>query len=144
MVSKRKTRKVLKASSETQELPKSPKPQEDKPSSVESLAIYNGELVEILYTSKVWTEIIFPLIQESVAGVSGRLTNGRYWHGTLTSKWEGQTPVFVAGYQKALMDLVNNINDFIVAKDKVINDKKVAIEESKATIINPFMEDTDA
>ena len=42
------------------------------------------------------------------------------------------------------MDLVNNINDFIVAKDKVINDKKVAIEESKATIINPFMEDTDA
>ena len=103
----------------------------------------NGKLIEALFISKAWTEIVFPLIQESIAGVSGRFTNGRYWHGTLTSNWKDDNPLFVAAYQKSLMDLHNNLHDFILAKDRLLESKKKEALESKGEVYNPFMEESD-
>ena len=123
----------------THEQPKSPKP--DK--SVEELIRHNGELVEAFYASEVFAEIIFPLIKESIASVSGRFTNGRYWHGGLTTKWDGENSLFYAAYQKALMDFHNNLHDFVLAKDKLKQSKKNEEEEKKAPIYNPFMEEAN-
>lgn len=103
----------------------------------------NGELVEELFASKPWTDIALPLLQEQIASVSGRLTNGRYYHGSLTSKWEGNSSVFVAGYQKALMDFNNNLHDFIVKKDEIVSKNKAEQAEKNAPIVNPFLEELD-
>jgi len=128
----------------TPEPPKSPKqPAELKPTEAEALIKYNGELVESLFVSKPWTEIVQPLFEESIAGVSGRFTNGRYWHGTLTTNWKGENPVFVAGYQKALMDFHNHLHDFILAKNKIIQQKKSEQAEKTSPIYNPFLEELE-
>ena len=141
MVSKPKKRQVPKVSSATQEQQTSLKVDKEKPVSPESLIRYNGELVEQLFSSKAWKEIVQPLFEESIAGVSGRFTNGRYWHGTLTSDWKGDNPLFVAGYQKGLMDLYNHLHDFIQAKEKLKSQKKLEELEKKAPIYNPFLEE---
>ena len=109
----------------------------------ESLIRINGELIEELFLSKSWKEIVFPLLQESIAGVSGRYTNGRYWHGSLTTNWKDNNSLFVAGYQKALMDFNNNLHDFIVAKDKLFLSKKEEILAKEAPLYNPFLEELD-
>ena len=138
MASKRKKPQVAKVRSVTPEPPKSPKP--DK--SVEDLVRHNGELVESLCASQVWIEIIEPLIAEGIASVSGRLTNGRYYHGDLT-RTENDRGKYLSGYQRALMDFYNYLNDFVIAKDKLIKDKKVAEKEKGAPLYNPFMEEED-
>ena len=125
----------------TQELKKSPKQDNLKPTSADALIRYNGELVEQLLSSKAWEEIVLPLLQESIAGVSGRYTNGRYWHGGLTTKWDGTNSIFYAAYQKALMDFNNNLHDFILAKNKLEQDKKNEVLDNKAPLYNPFMEE---
>lgn len=124
----------------TPALPESPKLQ-DKPSNPEVLIHNNGVMVESLFQSQVWKEIVFPVLQEQIAGVSGRFTNGRWWHGTLTTNWKENTSLFVAGYQKALMDFHNSLHDFIVAKDNLLKKKKDEESEKQAPIVNPFMEE---
>jgi len=91
----------------------------------------------------VWTEIVAPVLQESIASVSGRLTNGRYYHGGLTSKWDGTNSLFYAAYQKALMDFSNNLHDFVVAKKQIEDRVRMAKEADTAPLYNPAAEDTD-
>ena len=142
MESKPKKRQVRKVVSETPEQPK-PVPQQLKPTNPESLIRRNGELVEQLFTSEAWADIAFPLLQESIAGVSGRLSNGRFYHGSLTRDWSGNNSLFVAGYQKALMDFFNNLQDFVSARDKLLEKKKEEAQDKKAAVYNPFMEDQE-
>lgn len=123
------------------ELKSPPKPFGDK--TVEQLVIDNGTLVENLYQSEVWATIIEPYMQECVAGVSGRYTNGRWYHGTLTRDWTNHTSVFVAGYQKGLMDLFNGLNDFVAKKRELELKHKSEKIESHAPVTNPFMEEAD-
>lgn len=144
MVSKRKKRKVLKAHSATPEPPKSPSPDRGtRPTSQEALIRWNGELVEDLYNSQVYVEIIQPLLSEGIASVTGRLTNGRYHHGSLTRVDESSPLEFQKGYAKGLMDFHNYLHDFVMDKDKLKQDKKVAEAEKKAPLYNPFMEELD-
>jgi len=96
--------------------------------------------VEDLFSSQVWKEILEPLIEEGIASVSGRLTNGRYQHGDLT-RTESNRGSFLAGYQKALMDFHNYLDDFVVARNKLTQAKKQEESEKTAPIYNPFMED---
>ena len=110
--------------------------------SIESQIRHNGELVEALYASEVYEEILFPLLSEGIASVSGRLTNGRYHHGDLTRSETGRGP-FLAGYQKALMDYHNYLHDFVLAKDKLTQTKKQEEADKKAPIYNPFMEESN-
>lgn len=107
----------------------------------ESLIRRNGEMVEELYQTEAWREIVLPLLQEGVASVSGRFTNGRFHHGDLTRSNEGRD--FLAGYQKGLMDLNNRIHDFVAAKDNLIKSKKEEALAAKQPMVNPFMEDQD-
>ena len=110
-----------------------------KPTEVENLIRYNGELVESLYISPVWTEIIEPLITEGIASVSGRKTNGRYYHGDIT-KPESRRD-FSAGYQKALMDFNNYLNDFVLEKNKLIKARKEEELDKESPLFNPFLEE---
>lgn len=103
----------------------------------------NGNLVESMFNSEAWKEIVMPVLNESVASVSGRFTNGRFWHGSLTTKWEGANSLFFAAYQKALMDFHNNLHDFIVARDKMLAAKKQERLDSNAPVYDPFMEEQD-
>lgn len=148
MESKPKKRKVLKGSKAQAELPKPPKiakvnlevTASKNPSvSPEVLIEQNANLVESLFNSEAWKEIAFPLLQELIASVCGRFTNGRYYHGDFT-RTENRKD-FQSGYQRALMDFNNNLHDFILAKNKVLENKKKEQEESKAPIYNPFMEE---
>lgn len=118
-------------------------PLQDRPTNPDALIRYNGELVESLFSSQPWKEIAFPLLQESIAGVSGRFTNGRYWHGALTTNWKENNSVFISGYQKALMDFQNSLHDFILAKEKLKDQKKAEEAEKKEPLYNPFMEDQE-
>lgn len=136
MVSKPKKRQVRKVRSEIPEPPKSAKPLK----SVKSLIKRNGDLIEELFRSEAWIEIALPTLQEAIAGVSGRFTNGRYHHGSLTRDLSLSTP-FVSGYQKALMDFYNHLHDFILEKNKVDAAKKIEKLESQAPLYNPFLED---
>lgn len=124
--------------SETPEPPKSLPPQDN--SSPEALIVQNGSLVEELFGSQVWQEIAQPLLAESIAGVSGRFTNGRYWHGTLTTDWKGEMPLFLAGYQKALMDYHNRLQDFVAKKHETLKKKKEEVADAKAPLYNPYLE----
>lgn len=112
-----------------------------KTTEAKDLIRYNGELVEALYLSPVWIEIIEPLITEGIASVSGRKTNGRYYHGDIT-KPESKRD-FSAGYQKALMDFTNYLNDFVLAKNKIMKARKEEELEKQAPIYNPFLEEGD-
>lgn len=110
--------------------------------SVESQIRHNGELVETLYASEVYSEILFPLISEGIASVSGRLTNGRYHHGSLT-KLNQEPLLFLQGYQKALMDFHNYLHDFVLAKDKLAKAKESEKLDKDAPLYNPFMEEAN-
>ena len=139
MVSKPKKRQVRKVLSVTPEQPKSP-PQQSNP---EALIVHNGTIVEELLKTEGWLTIAEPVLREMIASVSGRLTNGRYHHGSLTTKWDGSNSIFYAAYQKALMDFSNNLYDFILAKNKVIEDRKTQSVEKDAPVYNPFMEEAN-
>lgn len=131
MVSKRKK----------QQVPKVPITPPNKPNSPEALIRFNAELVETLFASPVWIEIVFPLLQESIASVSGRFTNGRFHQGTLTRSKEN--PDILRGYQLALEEFHNRLHDFILMRDKIKESKKQAEQEKTGKIFNPMMEDFD-
>ena len=109
----------------------------------EQLIRENGELVEQLFQSEVWQTIVMPTFEEAIAGVSGRKTNGRYYHGELTRGGGAPNPVFLAGYQKGLMDLWNHLHDFVQAKEKLEAKIKAEKLNSQEKLINPFVEDSD-
>jgi hypothetical protein len=136
MESKRKKRRVVKAVSATPAPQKSEAP---RPKSPEALIRYNGELVETLFESEPWREIAFPLIQESIASVSGRFTNGRFYQGSLTRSKMNRDEL--AGYQLALEEFHNRLHDFVVAKRDLIEKKKQEAESKKAEIYNPYLEE---
>ena len=139
MESKRKKRKDLKAVSV---IPGPPKSEVQPPKSPQALIHFNGELVEELFRSPVWNEILFPIIQESIAGCTGRFTNGRFYKGEFTRSRECSFG-FVSGYQTALEDLHNHLHDFILAKQKLGEDAKKEEEEKRAPLYNPFLEDEE-
>lgn len=109
------------------------------PRDAENLIIQNGNLVEELLNTEVWKNIVEPVFIERVASVCGRFTNGRWIHGELTrSKSDGQ---YLSGYQRAIMDIRNDIDDFVVAKNR--QKERMAAEESSKNqpVYNPFLED---
>lgn len=138
MESKRKKLRVPRARLETHDPSESPIP----PVEYERLVRRNARLVRELLRSKVWFDILDPLISEGVASVSGRRTNGRYYHGELTKGSKERD--YLAGYQRALMDLFNRIMDFPDAEEKMLEKKKEDEKAKSAPLYNPFMEDFDA
>lgn len=82
-----------------------------------------------------------PLLLEKIASVSGRFTSGRFYHGELTRKWDGNSSVFFAGYQKGLMDFLNELRDFIDARDRLVAAKKLQKKQDSAPMVNPMSED---
>ena len=126
--------------SETHELGESHSPQ-DK--SFEYLINLNGSLVENLYESKVWKEIVLPLIQEMVASVSGRFSCNRFYKGTLTRNETTMSLDKLSGYQLALEEFTNRLNDFVLEKSKLKDKKKEEEATKDAPYYNPFMESLD-
>ena len=131
MESKRKKRQVHKVQPTHQ----------DKPTSEEALIVFNANLVDELFKSQAWIEIVFPLLQESIASVSGRFTNGRFWQGALTKT--DRDPAELRGYQLALEEFHNRLHDFIIAKDRLKQAIKTKEAEKKAPLYNPMMEEFD-
>ena len=144
MALKRKKRKVLKENLATLEPPKSQEapPKKDTSSkSAEYLISHNADLVKSLISSEVWTTVVFPLISEGIYSVSGRFTNGRFYSGELARQTSNKE--FLTGYQCALTELYNRINDFVLAKEKLLKDKNEQELAKRQPIINPFMEEED-
>ena len=144
MDSKRKNRKVSKASKAVPELPKQPdlkaKPvQSPGPQSAEQLILRNAELVENLLKSEEWNTIVLPLLLESVAGVSGRYTNGRFYQGDFTRA--NKNYEWLAGYQCALEEFNNRIHDFLATRDKLIAQRKEEETNKNLPVVNSFLEE---
>jgi hypothetical protein len=131
---KRQVRKAVKATPERKEQPK----QQDKPSQAEALVKFNGDLVESLIAHEGW-HIVEELIDEGIASVSGRKTNGYYYDGELTRG--GKNKDYLSGYQEALSQLYNRVKDFILARDKMIKRKKDEEAMLKGEVYNPFLEE---
>jgi len=112
-----------------------------KPTSPEALIKYNGELVEELFSSEAWLEIALPLLQESIASVSGRFTNGRYYQGSFTRTKQNRDEL--SGYQLALEEYYNRLADFITEKQKLKEKKKAEEVDKHAPMYNPFLEEID-
>ena len=133
MESKRKTRKVHKAKKAL------PQPQITEELEGEKLIKRNGELVEEMLETEAWREIVLPVLNESIASVSGRYTNGRWHHGDLTRTDNERN--FLAGYQKGLMDLNNRLLDFVDAKNSLLKRRKEEALAERSPMINPFLEE---
>ena len=118
-------------------VPKEQPKQQDKPNSAEALVKYNGDLVESLLSHEGWY-IVEELIDEGIASVSGRKTNGYYYDGELTRG--GKNKDYLSGYQEALSQLYNRIKDFVSARDKGIARKKAEEQFEKGEVYNPFLE----
>jgi len=78
------------------------------------------------------------LIEEGVASVCGRWTNGYYYEGELTRG--GKNKDYLSGYQEALSQLSNRIQDFVISRDKMIERKKAEEQYEKGEVYNPFLE----
>jgi hypothetical protein len=133
---KRQVRKVRKATLERNEPLKS----QDKPTQAEALIKFNGDLIESLISHEGW-HIVEELIDEGIASVSGRKTNGYYYDGELTRG--GKNKDYLSGYQEALSQLYNRIKDFIIARDKAIARKKDEEQYAKGDVYNPFLTEED-
>lgn len=145
MAYKRKKRKVPKARSAAQKQAEEAKSfsRVDRalPKDAESLIISNGNLVEELLGSDVWKNIVEPLFIERVASVSGRFTNGRWIHGSLTRSQTNSE--YLSGYQRALMDIRNDIGDFVIERDRMKERKADEEFQKSQPIYNPFLEELD-
>lgn len=125
----------------TPELPKSPPPpvkEAETSKTAGQIILEQGNLVESLIAHPGW-KIVEELIDEGVASVSGRKTNGYYFNGELVRG--GKNKDYLTGYQEALTQLYNRIKDFIIAKDKMILAKKQEELDKNAPIYNPFLEE---
>jgi hypothetical protein len=98
---------------------------------------FNGDMVESLISHEGW-HIVEELIDEGIASVSGRKTNGYYYDGELTRG--GKNKDYLSGYQEALSQLYNRVKDFILARDKMISRKKAEEQYAKGEVYNPFLE----
>ena len=139
MESKPKKRQVRKAVKATQERKEQPK-QLDKPTQAEALIKFNGDLVESLISHEGW-HIVEELIDEGIASVSGRKTNGYYYDGELTRGRKNKD--YLSGYQEALSHLYNRVKDFIITRDKAIARKKAEEQYAKGEVYNPFLTEED-
>jgi hypothetical protein len=121
--------------------PKSQPKQPDKLyQKTERLIKRNGELVESLMRSEVWSEIIEPLLQEQIASVCGRKTNGRWHHGSFTRD-KNISLEYLKGYQCASMDFHNRIHDFIKFKEDLLKKKNQEDAEKRSPVVNTFLDD---
>jgi len=100
--------------------------------------MHNGMLVESLIEHEGW-EIIEDLIDEGVASVSGRKTNGYYYNGDLSRGSKNKE--YLVGYQEALTQLYNRIKDFISLKAKLLASKEADGRVAQQEVYNPFLED---
>jgi hypothetical protein len=139
MESKPKKRQVRKVRRETPERKEQPKPQ-DKPTQADALIKFNGDLVESLIAHEGW-HIVEELIDEGIASVSGRKTNGYYYDGELTRG--GKNKDYLSGYQEALSQLYNRIKDFVITRDRAIARKKAEEKFEKGEVYNPFLTEED-
>jgi hypothetical protein len=133
---KRQVRRAVKATQEHKEQPKS----QDKPSQAEALIKFNGDLVESLIAHEGW-HIVEELIDEGIASVSGRKTNGYYYDGELTRG--GKNKDYLSGYQEALSQLYNRVKDFVIARDRAVARKKAEEQYAKGEVYNPFLTEED-
>jgi hypothetical protein len=124
---------------ETPERKEQPKPQ-DKPTQADALIKFNGDLVESLIAHEGW-HIVEELIDEGIASVSGRKTNGYYYDGELTRG--GKNKDYLSGYQEALSQLYNRIKDFVITRDRAIARKKAEEKFEKGEVYNPFLTEED-
>jgi len=99
-------------------------------------------MVEEMLNSEVWKTIGEVLIDEGIASVAGRKTNGRWHHGSFTRANNEPLP-YLQGYQRALMDFSNRLIDFVKAKDDLDKKKKESELERHQPFINPFLEEDD-
>ena len=113
--------------------------QDSPPSSTEALIKYNGDLIESLLQHEGW-RIVEDLIDEGVASVVGRKTNGLYYEGSLVRGDKNKD--YLTGYQEALTQLYNRIKSFISIRDNRIASKKAEDLELNAPVYNPFMEES--
>ena len=97
--------------------------------------------MEELLGSDVWKNIVEPLFIERVASVSGRFTNGRWIHGSLTRSQTNSE--YLSGYQRALMDIRNDIGDFVIERDRMKERKADEEFQKSQPIYNPFLEELD-
>lgn len=107
------------------------------------LIVKYGRMVEELILTPVWVDVIAPLFVESVASVSGRLTDGYFYHGALTRSPSNENSLMHAGYQKGVMDVWNRIMDFMKEKKRLEEKVKNDDANSKQPYYNPFLEGLD-
>jgi hypothetical protein len=117
-----------------------PPKQLDKPTQAEALIKFNGDLIESLIAHEGW-HIVEELIDEGIASVSGRKTNGYYYDGELTRG--GKNKDYLSGYQEALSQLYNRVKDFIITRDRAIARKKAEEQYAKGEVYNPFLTEED-
>jgi hypothetical protein len=124
-------------------IPEAPRSETPQDKSAEQLIRSNGDAIESLLRSEAWCDIAFPLLQELIAGVSGRFTNGRFRKGSLTKPGGSLSLEALSGYQLALEDFHNNLADFVTARDNLIQAKKQAELDKNTPVTNPFLEEEE-
>jgi len=73
--------------------------------------------------------------------VSGRLTNNKFIQGSFTRPNNTVSLEYLSGYQAALEQLHNNLQEFVSEKQNLLEKKLQEQTEAEAPVYNPFMED---
>jgi hypothetical protein len=136
MVRKPRKKPVLKTVAVKSPPPSAPT-EEVKREKTDYLISHNGTLVEQLYDSEVWREVLEPLISETVSSVSGRYTNGVWHHGDFTRK-SPHSLDYLKGYQTAMMDFSNRLREFVLAKENLKHRKVREDLERRAPMVSPM------
>ena len=92
--------------------------------------------------SREWNEIVAPVLNERILSVTGKFSGGRWYHGSLT-RLDRVEPGFLQGYAKGLMDLNNDINDFIVAKKNLEKKMEIDRKQAQEPMVGPLDEEKD-
>ena len=102
-------------------------------SDVDSKIVHNGTLVEELFRSIAWQEIVGPELYRLINSAgSSQKEDGTWIQGQcLTRLANTEVRTWDAGYQSALMEFSNNLLSFVKAKEKVVNNKRKEIEKDR-------------
>lgn len=112
-----------------------------EPSKAQLKAIHFGRLIHEMTETLGWRELE-QVIDERIASSIGRKTNGIWYRGCISGAKHDARREWYAGYADGLMTVLNDVQDFIRAKDRA----ERGIEEMKkpkVKYVTPMTDDEE-
>jgi len=114
------------------------------PTKAEQQVITNGKLIEEVFKLKGWKALIEPMMDEMIASVIGRKSNGLWLKGHMVKSRKDEKKEFYIGYLCGLQELWNSIQNYPISAETIkrrISERTEEEKEAKAQI--PMVNDAE-